>query len=82
MLTTKKAESITMGMNIEEKLPKPLWQGHVHSQEECYLGIVQQKEMLYLETDALNVGLGASLLEVRECGSQGMKHPTMQYCGQ
>ena len=55
-----------MQMDIEQSIQKPIWQGQEHSQEEYNHGNLQQKEELYLETDAIGVGLGVSLMQVRD----------------
>ena len=54
-------------MDMEQHIPKPVWQGQECNQEECNHNIIQWKGSLYLETDTWGVGLrGASLPQGRD----------------
>ena len=53
-------------MEWQQHLPKPIQNSEDYYQKECNSGILQQEEQLYLETKALGISVGASLVQVRD----------------
>ena len=48
-------------LDVEQHIPKSLRQSQEHYQEEVTMVLYNEKEQLYLETDASYAALGASL---------------------
>ena len=62
MHSTKKTKVIKTRVDIKPHIPKSVWVNKFNHYKRCINEILQQKELLYLEIDAL----GAGLLQVRD----------------
>ena len=71
MWTFAEADIIEMWVDLEQYISEFIWQGQEHHQEDVTLGFYNEKHQLYTETDAWGVGLGTSLLQLRD----GMQFP-------
>ena len=69
-------------MDIEQCISKPKQQSQ-NIKRNMTMAFYNGKEQLYLETDALDVSLGASLLQGKgELQFPRIKHLRMKFCGQ
>ena len=66
MWTIENADFIKMWMDLQQHLLQPIQQSQNIIKKNATMVFYNEKEQLYLETDASGVGLGASVLHMRD----------------
>ena len=66
MWVTKKTNISQSRIGVECYIPKNVWGSKGNNQRGCIHEIIQWKKLLYIDTDAFGVGLGAALMQTRD----------------